>query len=352
VSFAPTWNGPILIWGAGAIGGSLGAAFARAGLDVVFVDRDAAHVAAMTARGLTITGPIHSGTVPARAFTPDAVPGVFELAFLAVKAHHTAEAIRQLAPHVAADGAVVSAQNGLNEIEIAAVVGVPRTVGCFVNFGADWMEPGVVHYGGRAAVVVGELDGADTPRIRAIHALLRTFDADAVPTPNIWGYLWGKLVYGDMLFATALTDAAIWECLAEPRYRPLFVALGREVCDVARARGYRLEGFDGFDPNAFSATAAPGAAEASLDRLVAHNRRSEKTHSGIWRDLAVRRRRTEVDAQLGPIVEAAREYGVQAPITARIVELIHACEDGAPRGWHHLDELASRLPGGKRGFDA
>ena len=42
--------------------------------------------------------------------------------------------------------------------------------------------------------------------------------------------------------------------------------------------------------------------EFSLDALVAHNRRSAKSHSGIWRDLAVRKRPTEVDAQLGIVV--------------------------------------------------
>ncbi|NIR78397.1 MAG: ketopantoate reductase family protein, partial [Gemmatimonadetes bacterium] len=52
-------------------------------------------------------------------------------------------------------GAVVSIQNGLCELEIAAAVGPGRTVGAFVNFGADVLEPGVIHWGGRGAVVVG-----------------------------------------------------------------------------------------------------------------------------------------------------------------------------------------------------
>ena len=69
-------------------------------------------------------------------------------------------------------GCVVSAQNGLNERVIAEAVGRERTIGCFVNFGADYMGPGVVMYGGRGAVVVGELDGAVTPRIERLHALL------------------------------------------------------------------------------------------------------------------------------------------------------------------------------------
>ena len=44
--------------------------------------------------------------------------------------------------------------------------------------------------------------------------------------------------------------------------------------------------------------------DASLDRLIAIRRTDEKTHSGVWRDLAVRKRRTEVDAHFVPIVDA------------------------------------------------
>src|SRR3546814_14238025 len=62
--------------------------------------------------------------------------------------------------------------------------------------------------------------------------------------------------------------------------------------------------------------------------MVAHNRRSAKTHSGIWRDLAVRKRPTEVDAQLGPVVEIGAAPGVATPITARLIELIHDLESG------------------------
>src|SRR3546814_17601321 len=62
--------------------------------------------------------------------------------------------------------------------------------------------------------------------------------------------------------------------------------------------------------------------------MVAHNRRSAKTHSGIWRDLAVRKRPTEVDAQLGPVVEIVAAHGVATPITARLIELLHDIESG------------------------
>jgi len=331
---------PILIWGAGAIGGTLGAYFIRAGHRVIFVDSAGEHVNAINQRGLNITGPVAEFAVQAEAFTPERLNGRFSTTFLCVKAHHTKAAIAELAKHLEPEGFVVSAQNGLNEIEIAEGVGKERTVGCFVNFGADYLEPGCIHYGGRGAVVVGELDGELSPRLNALHRLMKEFDDQALATDNIWGYLWGKMAYGAQLFATALTDASIAEALAAPEHHRLFAELAREVLRVAAARHVRPEGFNGFDPQAFMPDTPPEAARRSLEGMAAHNRKSAKSHSGIWRDLAVRKRKTEVDAQLGPVVSIGRQLGVATPITARLIEMIHQIENGSRKlDWGNLAEL-------------
>lgn len=334
-----------LIWGAGAIGGTLGAYLARAGHDVTLVDTVEEHVAAIARDGLRITGPLAEFTARVPAATPATLAGQWETIVLATKAQHTEEASRMLRPHLSDSGCVVSAQNGLNELAIARIVGAERTVGAFVNFGADYLEPGVIHHGGRGAVVVGEIDGTLTPRALAIRDAWRDLDERAIATPNIWGYLWGKEAYGAMLFATALTNESIADALAMPRHRPLYVALAREILAVAAARGVTPEAFDGFDPAAYLPTAPSGAADRSLDDLVAHNRRSAKSHSGIWRDLAVRRRPTEVDAQLGIVVTLGAEAGVPAPLTARLVALIHDVERGErAQSLETLDTLAAALP--------
>jgi 2-dehydropantoate 2-reductase len=335
-------SNPIVVWGAGAIGGTIGAHLLRAGHDVLFVDRVREHVAAINAAGLKIIGPVREFVASARAVTPDAVHGTFDTVLLCVKAQDTEAAAHAITPHLAADGCVVSVQNGLNETVIAGVVGTARTVGAFVNFGADYMEPGLVQYSGRGAVVVGEINGLITPRAQRLHALLLQFDDRAVLTSNIWGYLWGKLAYGAMLFATALTNESIADCLASPSHRPLFIALAQEVLAVADRAGIKPEPFDGFNPGAYGSD--DGAAR-SLDALVEHNRRSAKSHSGIWRDLAVRKRKTEADPQLGPIVTTARQHRLDAPITARLIAMIHEIEEGSrAMAWTNLNELAKLIP--------
>jgi 2-dehydropantoate 2-reductase len=331
---------PILIWGAGAIGGTLGAYWARAGVDVLLVDVAAEHVEACRTEGLTIEGPIESFTQIVPAATPGEVAGRYGRAVLAVKAHGTRDALAALAPHVAEDGFVLSAQNGLNELAIAERLGPARTMGCFVNFGADWLGPGRILYGNRGAVVVGEIDGAIRERTRAMHDLLRLFEPEAALTDDIWGYLWGKLAYGAMLFGTALTNESMSANFADPARFPAWLALGREVMAVAAAEGVSPRGFGKFRPEAF----APGRPEAEARAVIAwladYTSRTAKTHSGIHRDLAVRRRRTEVDAQVGIVAERGRARGVPTPVLDRLVELIHAVEDGrrplAPDTLHDL----------------
>ena len=331
--------------GAGAIGGTVGAHLVRAGHDVLFVDNDRAHVDALRKDGLHIEGPVAAFRVPVHAATPDEVPGTFDTVLLCVKAHATETAAQGVRPFLAQHGCVVSLQNGLNERVLERVVGRERTVGCFVNFGADYLGPGVIHFGGRGALVLGELDGGTTPRLSSIHQALLAFEPNAITSPNIWGFLWSKLAVGAMIFATALTDASIADCYADARYRTLFVALAREVLAVAAAQAISPEPFDGFEPAAFADGAPRERTERSLDAMVAFNRRSAKTHSGVWRDLAVRKRKTEAEAQLGAIVQEAGRAHLGVPLVEALLGQVIEIEYGRRRhSESNLDTLAALLP--------
>jgi 2-dehydropantoate 2-reductase len=331
----------ILIWGAGAIGGSVGAWLKRAGHDVTFVDVVPEHVAAIRDTRLRITGPVEEFTVRAQAFTPDELTGMWQRIFLAVKAQHTEAATRALTPHLAQDGYVVSLQNGLNELIIQRIVGRDRTIGAFINFGADWMVPGEIMFGNRGAVVLGELDGAMTPRLAALHPVLRDFEPEAIITADIWSYLWGKLGYGAMLFAQALGQMGIADCLARSELLGLWRHLAEEAIVVAQMEGVKPRGFNGYDVEAFKPGASDEVARQSVAAMVAFNRTSAKTHSGVWRDLAIRKRRTEVDVQIAPIAEIGARHGLDCRTTRRLVEMIHQVEEGRrPMTDDNLLELA------------
>jgi 2-dehydropantoate 2-reductase len=99
-------------------------------------------------------------------------------------------------------------------------------------------------------------------------------------------------------------------------------------------------GFNGFDPAAYMPEAPVEAARASVAALAEFNRGAAKSHSGIWRDLAVRKRRTEVDAQIGIIARIGRDGGTPTPTLDRLIDLIHDVEEGRrPQCWETLDQL-------------
>jgi 2-dehydropantoate 2-reductase len=293
----------LTIIGAGAIGGTIGAHLIRDGHDVLLCDADPAHVEAINQRGLSICGSVENFTVRARAVLPDGLPATLPRAAVATKSHHTAVAAELLRGRLAPDGYVVSFQNGLTTGTLSAVVGPDRVLASFVNFGADWLEPGLIMQGNVGTFRVGEPGGGLSERVRQLAAVLPY----AEPTGNIMGYLWGKEAYGAMLYAGAVSDLSIADSLEDPKWRPLMLAIAREVLAQAPVHP---EAFDGFDP---------GDLEGSLERLVAFNRASAKSHSGIYRDLMVRKRKTEVDDLLRDL---------NGPLTTYTGELIRAIERG------------------------
>jgi 2-dehydropantoate 2-reductase len=329
----------ITVVGAGAIGGTVGAYLARSGTAVQMVDKDAAHVTAIAAQGLTIQGFDETFTVGVGAITPEKLSGPLDVVLLAVKAQHTADAITAIAPALTPDSTVVSLQNGLCPRVIAAKIGADRTIGALVNFSADYLEPGLITYAGAGTVRIGGLDGQPSPRLDMAARLLSGWGSVEV-TDNIWGYLWGKLGYANMLFGTALTDETMADII--DRYRPLMVELGAEVYEAADREGVRPEPFDNVEPSVCYPREAQdwNRINASLDDLVARRKGDKKTRSGIWRDLAVRKRRTEVDEQIGAVLEIGRGHGLPMPLTGRLVTMIHELEDGTrQRTVANIDEL-------------
>ncbi len=338
----------ITIVGAGAIGGTVGAFLARGGEDVLFVDTVKEHVDAINRRGLTITGRAEF-TVPVRATTPDDLTGPLDCVFLSVKSQHTEAALKPIVPLLRPDSFVVSLQNGLNEKRIAAAIGQDRTVGAFVNYGSDYHGPGLIMYGSEGAFYIGELDGSITERVTNLHSKLTKF-TEAVVTPNIWGYKWSKQCWAACNYATALVDADAGDVLADRGARRVIVAMLKEAVELAKLEGVKLESFDGFLPELMipSTPEEWEIAMDSLDKMADEYWRPAdrlKRRTGVWRDIVVRKRKTEVDYRVGEQVQIGREWGLPMTLNARLVEMLHEIEDGKrPMVMENFRELEKMLP--------
>ena len=191
-----------------------------------------------------------------------------------------------------------------------------RSAASSISAPTTW-SPGVVHYGGRGAVVVGEIDGTDNAASSAAPRCSRSSSPTPMLTDNIWGYLWGKMIYGAQLFATALTNEGIADLFAEPRYRPSAPASAHEVALGRAAEGVSAGSFQRLRPGRL-----PARRSACGDRALLRRYGRLTT--------AVRPRRipasgaTSPSASAGPrsmpssarSVEIGRRHGIEMPIAA------------------------------------
>jgi 2-dehydropantoate 2-reductase len=326
----------VTIVGAGAIGGVTGAYLARAGVDVTLVDQADDHVEAIRRHGLQVDG-LESFNVTIPVLRPGELHGPLELVIVAVKTQHTASALDLLEPHLTAESVVVPLQNGMSAVWIAERIGRSRTIPTSISTNQFTTAPGQVRYNQRGRVHVGESDGRLTPRVEQIAALLATaYDAHA--SDNVWGFIWAKIVAGSLTFTTALVDAPMGSVLtASDDHRRMFARIGGETAVLAHALGVRLEPGEDLDPNGLLPAAGQHAALEQIDRYAGHY---QHVYSGIWRDIAVRKRRTEADTLIQPVIEAGAQHNLPMPLNRAMRQLLREVEDGhRPQAWANLDPL-------------
>src|SRR6185295_9955153 len=250
-----------VVWGSGAIGGVVGAAMAAAGEDVLLVDIVPEHVRSMNEAGLVIRSARDEQRVPVRAALPAQVTGTFDLVFLAVKSQFTHAALDAIEPHLGPESAMISLQNGVNEPHIANRIGAERTIGCLVDFSADYHAPGEIMRARAGNLYIGEMDGRMSPRLAEIHRLC-AFSTRTHSCKNIMGFVWAKMCKATVDSMTALVDHNSLELRADQTYHPVRIQLLREAIKVAVASGVRVEVFAHFDPAPFLDTSPEGFAAA------------------------------------------------------------------------------------------
>ncbi len=289
------------IIGAGAIGGITGGHLVRAGHEVTFVEAAEEHLAAIREHGLTLEGLSDFTVRPAAVVRPGELRAPLGTVLCAVKTLHTSAALAPAAPLLAREEVVVSMQNGLAYRDVVDAVGAERTlVACF-NFGGHYESPGRVVHGTKGGFHIG------------------------------------------VFFATALVDADVPEILGRDRYQTLMADLVAETATAADALGVRLIELHGFDPDSLRSDRRTAAATRRALDSIARSFNPLQQRTGIWIDLAVRKRKTEAEPQLGRLISEAGRRGVMMPLNRAVFELITEMEQGRRSfAWENLDEVERR----------
>jgi 2-dehydropantoate 2-reductase len=310
------------IFGAGAIGGLMGARLAASGADVTFVARGP-HLAAMQANGVTL----HSGgetlVVRPRCVGDAAEAGPQDFVVVTLKAHALPGAAPAIARMLAPDGAVVTAVNGVPYWYFYGVEGPNRdrpvqsvdpggalwatlppvqAIGCVVYPAAEVVAPGVIEHSYGDRFTLGEPDGSRSPRIAALAGALQAAGFKAPIRPRIRDEIWVKL-WGNMAFnpLSALTGATLDRLAGRPDLRAAARAMMVEGQAVAEALGVRF------------AIDVDKRIDGALE-VGAHK-------TSMLQDLE-RGRPMEIDALLGAVVELGALAGISMPISTTVLSLV------------------------------
>jgi 2-dehydropantoate 2-reductase len=290
----------IAVVGAGAVGCYFGATLARSGVPVTLIGR-AQHVEAINRDGLLLERSDFQEYIKVQASTEiDAVRDA-TIILLCVKTIDTETAALQIAPHLAADGLLVSFQNGVDNVErIRRATGI-NAIPAVVYVAAAMSGPGRVKHNGRGDIVIG-----DVPRVSTL------FQRAGIPcriSDNIAGELWTKLVMNCAYNAvSAVTGSRYLPIKNNSLTRDVMKGLIEEVVAVANAGGIQIATAN----HLMEAALKLGDAMASAT-------------SSTQQDLSLGRL-TEIDSLNGYVVRRGRELGVPTPVNSTLYALVKFLE--------------------------
>jgi 2-dehydropantoate 2-reductase len=317
----------VLIAGAGAIGGYIGACLARAGEDVTLFARGP-HLHAMQQHGLRVISPAGNFVVTPPIIGNLAEAGSYDVILLGVKAHSLTQLAPQLAPLIGANTTVVSTQNGvpwwyfqtlageaagadegtgmlLKRVDPGGVIGSSIdpscVVGSIVYFSTDIVEPGVIRHTEGNRISLGEPNGTRTERVRTIAEALIKAGLRAPVTTRLRNEIWVKLL-GNTAFnpISALTGATLAQMARDPDVSQLVRSIMKEVAAVANKLGMELP--------------------VSIDQRIAGAEKIGEHKTSMLQDLEAGRP-LELEAIVGAVIEIGEHLGLPMPNT----RAVYAC---------------------------
>jgi 2-dehydropantoate 2-reductase len=307
-------NRKIAVMGAGAVGCYFGGMLARAGLPVTLVARPP-HREAIARDGLTIDSFRFPTPERVRVDTASSAEGVREasMVLFCVKTVDTEVAAREMQPYLAPGAALVSMQNGVDNVErMRAACGIDALAAA-VYVAAEMSAPGVVRHSGRGDLVVGRFPGsrAETAEVEACFA--RAGIACQV-VDDIRAPLWTKMFMNCGCNAiSALARARYGKMAADEEIREVIRMLVEEAEAVARAEAVPLP--------------EQNFVEAAW-RLVSN---MTGAFSSTAQDI-FRGKKTEIDSLNGYIARRGAARGIPAPVNRTLWALVKLLEESSAAG--------------------
>ena len=235
-------NPKVVMIGAGAMGGVIAGALARAGVDLTIIDTDADHVTAMS-RGLRVENFEMDHAWPVHAMTAPNGDGWADLAVIMTPAFETAAAARTAGRVLRQAGSAVSCQNGLGNAEaLVEVLGEARVFMGSTRASADRPMPGRPRVTKMDPTVVGELNGSTSGRTVWLADALTRGGMPTDVTDNITGVLWSKFIHNCCINApSAITGLRMGEVTRVDGLAELRWQIAEEALAVARVLDINLE---------------------------------------------------------------------------------------------------------------
>ena len=318
----------ILILGTGGVGGYLGALFARAGHELLFIDREQRHVDAINRSGLKVSGQ-ESFTVEVRATTRPAREfwNSTDLLILATKNIDSREALASIEELDV--GWATSIQNGLDVHDgLIARFGKERVFGMITLISGSLKGPGeVIGFWGDRPTFLGELDGQQSPRIEKLAGQLAAAGLKVIVPDHIESVRWTKMVWWIPLVVLPSITRLTWgEAFVQPDLAVLYTRIERECAEIASALGHLAKNYDSMPVSRRLSLSFDDAVLDVLEmgrKLVAEGTGGKEV--AMFLDLQ-KRRRTEAESTIGLMVKKAQEAGIPVPYTECAWRLIHSVE--------------------------
>ncbi|MGN1225603.1 MAG: ketopantoate reductase family protein [Candidatus Cryptobacteroides sp.] len=317
------------IYGAGSLGTILGAFISKSGTDIDLINRNKAHVEALSRDGAKIVGTLNF-TQKVNAFTPDQMEGKYDIIILLTKQQFNEEVVAFLKDYLEDDGVIVTLQNGLPEYKIAQIVGEDRVLGCTVAWGATMQGPGVCELTSEPDSLTFSLGSISKTRghhFEDVKALLEKMGPVEVDE-NFIGSRWSKLLINSAFSGmSTVLGSTFGEAASDKASRKIVQAIIKECIDVCAAAGINIEPIQGKDIVKLLDYHGPVKKAISFAIIPLAIKKHALLKASMLQDIE-HGKKTEVDAINGVVCEYGRKYKVPTPCNDKVVEIVHKIENG------------------------